>query len=777
MEDIASGRCCLCHFVAQSGDDLDRHIFVRHPEIFASTFDAAKDARSQTNEIGFGSSGEVLVSSEGENSNNIPTPLTHDPMSIVQVKLEQSDEQEESEQDDDTPASSPKRKTGEALRTNVKTKAAKGSKRGGKGQALPKPEQAKKHQCEFCDRAFTWKNVMERHVREVHEGNRRVRKSTNLKCDVCHKIFDRKDSLRTHQRVHESYLKLHNPCFECSSIFSSKEILKTHLRDEHGCDWPADLLCEVCDAVFYSSSGFRRHQLEQHGTQRPDLDVHFEKSCIICRKVFNKAFLFFKHIREEHHEMKDERNQCQACSDTFADEAGLKFHCLEAHADVYCEKCDRIFNRRYHLMRHQTSCHDDSKQGTRKFPCKRCDKEFVSKDQLKYHLLEEHDNKWVDNLQCQICGGIFYSKHDLARHERNVHNKEKTQICYQCTMCEKKFWSKVSLRFHQSEAHPAMLESAAAKSEEHPAVAKVPRERNKTFSCCDVVFPSCAAWKVHLKDTHSTKGDWPDHLKCPDCGKGFYSKGVMKHHQRLVHSQKNELCRLCGVAFEDRESVYNHQRKVHASEIQEGVEGATNECKVCKVTCDDPEALQDHLDESHQDVKCRTCDKYFSSRRKLKIHAREVHSDPNKKIHTCQLCNTDITGLNSIKQHLKNAHEGQWFEDLQCVSCCKVFFDREKLQRHQQEFHSGKRQFLMCKHCGLFFTTHISRETHLVLAHGKDRPSCHLCGTSFFRPCDLNNHVRKVHSRKESPAKKKHSSAGDETEPFEVYVKAEPLSD
>ena len=242
MEDITSGRCCLCHFVAQPGDDLDRHILVRHPEIFASSFDATRDVRGETNEVGFGSSGEVLVSSEGENSTNFPTPLSHDPMSIVQVKLEQPDEHAESEDDDADVA--------EPLRASVKATAANNSKRGGRLQGLSKPERSKKHQCEFCDRAFTWKNVMERHIREVHEGNRRVRKSTNLKCDVCHKIFDRKDSLRTHQRVHESYLKLHNPCFECSAIFSSKEILKTHLRDEHGCDWPADLLCEVIHPIF-----------------------------------------------------------------------------------------------------------------------------------------------------------------------------------------------------------------------------------------------------------------------------------------------------------------------------------------------------------------------------------------------------------------------------------------------------------------------------------------------------------------------------------------------
>jgi uncharacterized Zn-finger protein len=53
-------------------------------------------------------------------------------------------------------------------------------------------------ECEVCHRRFGEKGSLRTHIRTVHEGVR------GFECEVCHRRFGQKGSLRTHIRtVHE----------------------------------------------------------------------------------------------------------------------------------------------------------------------------------------------------------------------------------------------------------------------------------------------------------------------------------------------------------------------------------------------------------------------------------------------------------------------------------------------------------------------------------------------------------------------------------------------
>ena len=63
----------------------------------------------------------------------------------------------------------------------------------------------RRHQCEFCEKAFFRKESVRRHIREAHEGKVKKEEGVIYECGQCDKKYERRDVLRRHVRlVHEA---------------------------------------------------------------------------------------------------------------------------------------------------------------------------------------------------------------------------------------------------------------------------------------------------------------------------------------------------------------------------------------------------------------------------------------------------------------------------------------------------------------------------------------------------------------------------------------------
>lgn len=174
--------------------------------------------------------------------------------------------------------------------------------------------------CKHCSKAFSSKFKLVRHVL-IHSDQRQYH------CTVCDRTFHRKDHLKNHAKVHNpikrtllcdrpgcskeyssvlSYRKhiaVHSveegflDCKICSKVFESKDELLYHLKIHSGSrviKTPADkkYRCNFCDRCFYTGKDVRRHLVVHTGLR--------DFLCQFCPQRFGRKDHLTRHIKKSH---------------------------------------------------------------------------------------------------------------------------------------------------------------------------------------------------------------------------------------------------------------------------------------------------------------------------------------------------------------------------------------------------------------------------------------------------------------------------------------------
>lgn len=174
--------------------------------------------------------------------------------------------------------------------------------------------------CKHCSKAFSSKFKLVRHVL-IHSDQRQYH------CTICDRTFHRKDHLKNHAKVHNpikrtlqcdrpgcakeyssvlSYRKhiaVHSveegflDCKICSKVFESKDELMYHLKIHSGSrvvKTPADkkYRCNFCDRSFYTGKDVRRHLVVHTGLR--------DFLCQFCPQRFGRKDHLTRHIKKSH---------------------------------------------------------------------------------------------------------------------------------------------------------------------------------------------------------------------------------------------------------------------------------------------------------------------------------------------------------------------------------------------------------------------------------------------------------------------------------------------
>ena len=120
----------------------------------------------------------------------------------------------------------------------------------------------KKYKCSYCDRGFTRRDNMKKHIAAVHEGQK------PFKCSICEASFTQSHHLKTHTKtVHEGQKF---KCSICDSSFTQSGDLKRHIATVH----EKSFHCSICDASFTRRESLKKHISELH--MRHKLNVSAE---------------------------------------------------------------------------------------------------------------------------------------------------------------------------------------------------------------------------------------------------------------------------------------------------------------------------------------------------------------------------------------------------------------------------------------------------------------------------------------------------------------------
>ncbi len=145
-----------------------------------------------------------------------------------------------------------------------------------------------------------------------------TRSNIARQCDLCDKIFARRDSLTRHKKhIHSNGGKAYK-CDDCSFECHNKAKLKVHSSSVH---LKLKHPCDHCDKAFSRRQNLRRH-------------VKF------------------------YHE-KNDTFKCDVCSQRFSERAYLKMHISSVHLKIQhpCDLCDKKFSALQHLVRHRKNKH------------------------------------------------------------------------------------------------------------------------------------------------------------------------------------------------------------------------------------------------------------------------------------------------------------------------------------------------------------------------------------------------------------------------------------
>ena len=177
--------------------------------------------------------------------------------------------------------------------------------------------------CNFCDRAFTFKYLVERHKKRVH-----TKEKTHL-CRHCSEGFYRAYDLKRHVLIAHKGYDDYVECHICSKRVKETS-MKQHVQNMHSKDdhlkkkqrSPDRFQCDTCKRPFVF-----KYKLEQHKKR-----VHLkEKSyfCSQCTEGFYRSYDLKHHVAVAH-KGYNEYVKCHVCSKSMK-ESSMRQHMSKMH--------------------------------------------------------------------------------------------------------------------------------------------------------------------------------------------------------------------------------------------------------------------------------------------------------------------------------------------------------------------------------------------------------------------------------------------------------------
>ncbi|RUS90453.1 hypothetical protein EGW08_001794, partial [Elysia chlorotica] len=373
-------------------------------------------------------------------------------------------------------------------------------------------------------------------------------------CEVCHKLFNKRQTLRQHFITHTDRFA----CQFCDARCKSKGDLRTHIQT-HTKEKPYH--CDICNTDYTRESILKKHLKTQL-----HLRAVYERDKIVEMHRFrgSKDMKAIDKFIPSKTKVKLGGFSCGKCSRVLLTKTEYRKH-IKSHSMTHvcnvCQKgCKTALLLKIHLRSHKNE---------NKLSCKSCSRKFATLQFLKDHLKTHKDMSTQKPDQSLIKAVITKHNKDIKMMKvselqdppqpkgRQPHTPVSRKATFECKICHRMFTSEKRLSNH-AHTHKGLF----------------------PCSVCTKSFASSSKLTNHMLEHEKLFRLF----ECGECGKRFFKNGHLKSHMTIHTGSRPHVCSVCGKAFSRGTTLRKHE-KTHLKR-----------CKICDTTFASKYELDLHLE-------------------------------------------------------------------------------------------------------------------------------------------------------------------------------------
>ncbi|XP_055910344.1 zinc finger protein hangover isoform X2 [Eupeodes corollae] len=560
----------------------------------------------------------------------------------------------------------------------------------------------------------------------------------NMTCNCCLRTHATYKNFMAHMR--KKYHSLpRNLCFKCLKQNDSKALFISHLKKRN---------CINLYRVYHSliDAGVLKKDASSCSPDKlraKELLVNKIYECKICSKHYRLKLEFRSHVYEEHadYQKKDvSPGHCGFCGLEIEDPFERKRHYnnMDCIVILRCITCDEKFDNHQKFLDHVYSKHlannnealksnlmkellppPPATTSTESSPSKKSD--IPAKPQFFSRLPQS----------CNICGQHYNNYNNVLRHMESKHPDQLPQT-YKCTRCLVGYPRLMNLREHMIEVHGMKVDKVRNNSFDYivdsPTVqGSIPRGAEK-----GVVDAYTGRYDYVMKDLMSiTNGgsggnegmadneDEDNKSDSPTPKKIKLDSGAVV----AVGTASLKECPICSAVFNNNIGLSNHMR-THSTEDGGAVGGGStagvSTAGGVSISVVGGAGVEDDLHDEDDDaadkkpidplfkrslelaadrrfrrMRCRICQKRFSSKKSYRRHMLIDHQIRNVQFIKCKLCDAEFAYEKGLKVHMFKIHNTLLKDEMivkqfECDICSIVYRTEEQLLLHKKSVHGNE---------------------------------------------------------------------------------------
>lgn len=433
---------------------------------------------------------------------------------------------------------------------------------------------------------------------------------------------------------------------------------------------------------------------------------------------------------------------------------------LQQAVDTYICNCGEQFLNLEELAKHDVIHKDEQNEvNTFSHDCRKIlqDQKKNKKHQAKPYGYPIDDIIPANAVQAFICncGNLFQNLGEFKKHQHD----EKAVENLQCNICQIGVKSVKALKTHmQSHNVVCLPRSRAGKINSVNKQIPFKKSHGGLFSCniCNKTYTSRIVLRKH-KLIHSGEKKFA----CDICGKGFLQKITLLNH-KFIHVNP-VTCSHCDIIFKGKETFECH--KVHGvcpkkskkelidtfkEEVIENNNFIGYNCLLCNEMTEEECLLEDHMKTKHfidsSELICFECGVQASSKAELQKHVKCHDKRRHYKPIPCKYCDRAFHSQARLLIH-DRVHTNE--RPFPCDLCTNTFKTKTHLRTHYLT-HTKVKNFI-CSICFKAFALNGNLVLHLR-THTKEKPYvCPLCKAAYLDSKHLKKHKLAVHPESDIP--------------------------